>query len=571
MTDIFQFIKYYAGLSSEKIRKIGESGVVICFDLEDSISDWVVGNEASGLKSEYRIVLNRILCNLNAEQTDLKIGIRINALLSGQQKSDIDSIPPNSKVHSILIPKVEDKTHIDMVVEQLTSKNIYFEEIVPIIETKKGIENLVGILNSTFHVQKVGFGHCDYNLSIGIFPFFHQDSIEYWKWVSQILRILKPLNIRFINSAFLQLTNDVFFNSMLAHLQSIYPDSFGQFTLSHQQTMQCKVFAKQAVPSERIGKSRLNHTVDKMACASFVSAFELENTGQGFSITSDKSLLVSPHEYCAAKQMLRNWKKQDVNFSFVGGCFPVQDNILFEDIFHQTLKKKVEERHNVNFNIRIVRYELFSTCLQKVIDHSNNNAIDYLVFHVRPEPFLRLVKIFYKYSNYDNKLCRSLNIPFLKKLKPEKFDILLVPGRFIHTDAKSRSKLYSALINLNYFLGFLIGNHRYARKRYLHLCQNTIKHCNDRKIELIILGPALRSNTFAETILSRKLEKLISTSLKNMTFKYVSGLKKHTENGQRFFASNGIHATKLYHDLIASRLFELIDAGLYGTKKQCER
>lgn len=560
MFDIYQFIKYNSETTIESIKKKGESGAVICFDLEDSIYNWIDETEGNNLKQKYRKWLNRIIAGLNEHLTPVKIGIRINSFESGQQQFDLDSIPRGSKIHSLLIPKVEDSFQIDTVADGLVARNIVVNELIPIIESRKGLINLRNIIGAKYQVSKVGFGHCDYNLSIGAFPFFHQDTLEYWKWISVIIGVLRIHNIKFIHSAYLNLDDSAFFRSMLSHLHCIAKDNFGQFTLSHQQTLLCNSFTQQITLSEAIAKNRLDLCVNKQMFSSLISAFEECNKGQGFTVSPDRRILISPQEYKSAKLHFQNWKEKSINFTFVGGCFPVQGDILFEDIFHQTLKRNVEKNLNVNFQVNIIRYERFSNCLEKIANSLATRSIDYLVFHIRPEPYLRLSKLYYKYLDTGFKLRRSLNLPFMHILNPEKYDLLMLSRKYEYIENK-KPILYNALINLNYIFGYIAGNQNYALKKYLCLAEEVIGFCDNHTIKLIILGPAMRSSTIMEKIFSKKLERFISGSLRGLDIKYVFGQEKHRVNGKKYFKDNGIHATELYHDLIAGRLFQEIEAG----------
>jgi len=564
MLDTYQFIKYNSATSPESFRKKGETGIIVCLDLEDSMFNWIDGTDSNALKIESRKAIELILRQLKSESIMTKIGIRINSNHSGIQHLDIESFPVNSNIHTILIPKVEEKYDIDSVAESLRSRNIFFNEIIPIIESRKGLENLEDIINSEYPVSKVGFGHCDYNLSIGALPFLHQDSVEYWKWAYRIIEILRPHRIKFINSAFLRLNELDFFQSMLSHLHLIYGNNFGQFTMTHQQSILCRTFMKQAVSLEDIAKNRTELILDKLTLTTAIAAFERENNGKGFSINQEHRILMSPQEYCSAKQKLAGWKERDINFTFVGGCFPVQGDILFEDIFHQTLKKKVENKFNVNFNINIIRYENLLNCLDKVINKSDEIKPDYLVFHIRPEPFLRLLKFYYKYLDRNGKLCRSLNLPFFRISGPEMHDLVMTTNRHKYKSNFNQSRIYKSLINLNYLAGYLFGNFNYAANKYLEVTSELFKFSANKNINIIILGPAIRANTSLESMFSGNFSNFISGSFSKKKLIFVSGTQKQNINGKPYFNKNGIHATVYYHDQIAARLFEIIEKDLYN-------
>jgi citrate lyase beta subunit len=559
MPNIYQFVKYSSATSIESIREKCKSGAVICFDLEDGISNWIDETKSKSQKQEYRNALHTILSKLNSENQALNFGVRLNSDDLGEQELDIEVIPSGSLIPTILLPKVETGFHINDLVDKLAAKNIIYNELIPIIETRKGLQDLESILLADYPINKVGFGHCDYNLSIGAFPFFHQDSNEYWKWANRIIKVLLSRNIKFINSAYLNLDNPGFFKSLLSHLQHVCKGDFGQFTLNHQQTQLCSSFSNPKSLNEGISKNRLDLGVNKAEIESLIASFVADNKGNGFTINPENKILISPQEYGMAKRKLENCKENTVHFTFVGGCFPVQWDILYEDIFHQTLKREVESNLDVNFKINIIRYEKFGDCLEKISRYKSKNPIDYLVFHIRPEPFLRLTKLYYKYLDTDFKLRHSFNLPFLRILNPEKYDLLRLSQRSDYSITSKQSKFHKTLVNFNYLSGYCIGNEKYALNKYLNLVGEVIGYCDKKNIKLIVLGPAKRSGTFMETILSEKLEKFVNKHLSGKNINYVDGMVKHTQNGVRYFNENGIHATKLYHDLIAKRLYAAIE------------
>jgi hypothetical protein len=245
-----------------------------------------------------------------------------------------------------------------------------------------------------------------------IFPFFHQDALEYWKWVDRILELIKPYKVKFINSPYLKLNDPDFFRSILSHLNFTTDGWFGQITLNSSQTKCCTDFEGKKFPINGIAKDRHNLKVEKNDLVSLINKFENENSGKAFTI-SETNTIISPQEYCTAKYLLNNYKNTDLNITFAG-CFPVQHNILFEDTFHRILKIRSEELNNLNLHFRIIRYEKFSNCLDKIIGQHEIHPIDNLVFHIRAEPFLRLVKLFYRYQDYEYKKHWSLNLPFRK-------------------------------------------------------------------------------------------------------------------------------------------------------------
>ena len=552
--EVYYFIKYDKETTLQQLIKKSIGEAELCFDLEDSAFDWINESNSILLKAEKRIALSNILLRYKEELKNVKIGVRVNSPNSSELTKDITALSQFENIHSIFIPKVNSVFDFENYLNNISSQNINYKEIIPVIETKNGIENLNELLRSFPQIKKVCFGHCDYNLDVKVYPFFHQDSLEYWKWVNVIVAIAKQFKVKFINSPYLDLNNTEFFKSILSHLNFITKGEFGQITLNSRQTLICDEFNGEEIPINGVAKERHNFNIKKHDLEFLINKFEKENTGVAFTLT-DANTIISPQEYCASKYFLKENKYAGINLTFVGGCFPVQHNILVEDTFHRLLKTKLEENYNLNLNFNIIRYERFSNCLDKIITQNKIQPIDYLVFHIRAEPFLRLIKLFYKYQDYEYNKHWSLNIPFRKRSDPEKYDMMLLARRYIYSEEKNRSKFYKLFIDMNYFLGWAAGNNGYALKKYSQLVNSVIEYCKENKIKLYILGPAIRSNTFMEKIISGNLENYFSEQLTGMKEFYISGLYKNEKDDVKYFNENGTHATEKYHELIAERLY----------------
>jgi len=552
---IYYFVKYNSRTTLEHLIKCAETGAVLCFDFEDSIHNWINPENTSELKQHYRNTFRHIANNLIPEIPGLKIGVRINANQKDIVK-DIDVLA-NLKIHSILIPKVEKSEQIETLEKQLYNANVLYDELIPIMESRNGINNLPIILSS-FHekIDKIGFGHCDYNMSIQKFPFFHQNSTEYWKWINRIHSIVSQFDISYINSAFLDLKNDSFFYSILYHLEELFGEKAGQFTLTHNQSVLGKTFKNriELKAFDNLVGNNLDLSVPKGSAEKLILNFENDNKGIGFTVLGKTGLLISPHEYNSAKKHLEHINLPKVNFTFVGGCFPVQHNILFEDLFHQKLRNEVERTFNIEFNVNIIRYERFTTCLNKIVEYHKTHPVDVLVFHIRPEPYLRSVKFYYKYLNSSGKLKHSLNIPLMKTIKSEKYDFLELGRRYNLSGNLKKSWLHKKLIDLNYLIGKVIGNSRQAKRKYFNLILDIQEYCKKAGVTLIILGPAYRSNTTYEPGLCKELNNHIKNLLVNIGIAYIDCLEKYSGDKDSYFYDNGIHAKESFHELVAKKL-----------------
>lgn len=67
------------------------------------------------------------------------------------------------------------------------------------------------------------------------------------------------------------------------------------------------------------------------------------------------------------------------------------------------------------------------------------------------------------------------------------------------------------------------------------------------------MGPAIRTNTSLEKIISKRLETFMKKNIKVSEDKFIVG-SDLIKDGKKLFQDNGIHANKYYHKLIADRI-----------------
>lgn len=557
----YQFVKYDSNTSIEHIEKVLNTGAVICFDFEDGIANPINKELSVLMKEEARQQFTRLYSLIRNSFGSARIGIRLNSLHTSDIEKDLYIIS-GKLIDCIILPKVEESSDIEMIKVKLNQFKVEYRNLIPIIETKKALENLENILQSNQELDNIAFGHCDYNLDIGAYPFFHQDSLEYWKWIAVFISKIEKYGIRLINSPYLNTDNDEFFSSMLDYMASKRNHFCGQATLSTRQSEICNSIKVTGGNFKIQLENKNKIAVDEKFALDLVEEFETNNKSKG--LTKSRRRFISLQEYLASKYLIND--NRDTNeICFVGGCFPIQHNIVYEDLFHQKLKRKIEERYNNRLNVNIIRYERFSTVLDKVKTLAGSKKLDLIVFHVRPEPYLRLLKMFYKYINNKGRIKWSLNLPFFKLLNPEKYDMLDLQRRFPVGVKLRKSLFYKMLISFNYLSGIMIGNKRYALKSYSTTTKRIIDFCIKNDIRYIVLGPNLRNNNYLEPSLCKELDLYISDRIGKSN--YVSGLE--VNNYQKMNQENGIHVTQECHDLIAEKLYdEIVDKKLLCPKSK---
>lgn len=552
---------YFSKLNTDSLPahflKYAGSEVIVCFDLEDGIGEIFSEEKTFQKKNFQRKLIYDFFNEFSEELTDVRFGIRINTNNQHQLLSDIDLLSDLKIRFSLFIPKTDSQENFINILNLIDSKKIKTNEIIPVIESKSGINNLEWIVTSDERIKSVAFGHCDYNLSENIFPFFHQDTLEYWKWVNKILETIKPARIKFINSPYLNLNNDGFFESILSHLNYLTGGNFAQITLTSKQTKMCDEFDFSHF-AECIAKNRHKLFLSKQETEEYINSFYKNNHGGAFAVTGE-NIYLSPQETESAKRFLEKLKLPQLCISFIGGCFPVQHNILFEDLFHSRLKRKVESEINVNVNFNIIRYQRFRYCFEKLIEYSKGLKNDYVIFHIRPEPYLRLVKLYYRYQDYSYKFRKTINILFLNKFGAEKYDDLTISRNVVTGGNGKKSLLRKILSCLNYAVGCFTGNHIKAAKYIIKEVCKINKYCLSENIKFIAITPAATHTSIMEKFLSEKFSFRIEKLLSRSGINYINGSYPDTSNRDIvYFKKSSKYASERYHNFISKAIFEYI-------------
>jgi citrate lyase subunit beta / citryl-CoA lyase len=114
------------------------------------------------------------------------IFVRINEIDSRFVFDDL-LILQSSKLRGVVLPRAEDTRQIvvlDWMLSQLERKfarNSAPIEIVPLIETARGVEHLNSILCASPRIQRATFGVTDYSLDLGIQLSRNEDELEYMR------------------------------------------------------------------------------------------------------------------------------------------------------------------------------------------------------------------------------------------------------------------------------------------------------------------------------------------------------------------------------------------------------
>ncbi len=280
-------------------KRVVDANGVVCFDLEDSIGD-VDSNNIKRVKDLHREKVIEFIREFGSKVDRPVIGLRINSVESEFYREDLRAINSLDYIHTVFLPKMETAMGTESFLHDLQAG---VADVIPVIETSGGVQALDGILSLTdSRFRAVAFGHCDYNLSLGCFPFHHQNSRKYWEWISLLDEVASSRNKWLINSPVLRLKDRILFESVLRKLGQ-YESASGQITLSMEQTEMCT-----SMPSVRTDQKELDETDIAEAGRAIEAVREFETyrlAGKMFAVDEKKDI-ISPQEYVAAKRHLEN-------------------------------------------------------------------------------------------------------------------------------------------------------------------------------------------------------------------------------------------------------------------------
>lgn len=293
---------YFCKLKREGFLAVYERVVqlegILCFDLEDSIGD-SDKNRAHVLKSEQRRSVIAFLKSIENRIEQPDIGLRINSCTSEYYPDDLRALNSLRSLQCVFLPKVESGADMESFSENVESG---VAELIPVVETVRGFDYLSDILSvNDWRFTSLAFGHCDFNLDNGFFPFHHQNSLKYWEWIDALDSALLPSGKRLLNSPVLRLGDTGLFAQVLSKFRR-YGSAGGQVTLCFDQTRMCSSY--EDVSPLPFGRACGSVDPSEKACRVVHSFENYRGEGKWFALDKDRTI-VSVQEYTAAKRFLK--------------------------------------------------------------------------------------------------------------------------------------------------------------------------------------------------------------------------------------------------------------------------
>lgn len=248
--------------------------------------------------------------------------------------------------------------------------------------------------------------------------------------------------------------------------------------------------------------------------------------------------------------------KPECTLGIIGGCFPVQEQIKHDELYHQLISKRLLNETGLNLKIEISRYDLINECEEAFMNIISNGIPDLLLFHIRPDPYLINSILYARFINKNKIKTSKINLHKISGFKEPDLVAVNIP----ELNKRKRRKRFIRIIfrEMNYILGVLSGNNSLTINKFIELISDIKTKCDDRNIKLIVQGPPSRPRSKMENYLLNKLNKKLLKRFINSDIIYIPCFGKYDNDGNYIFLGDNVHLSPSGHTEFSSLLYPAI-------------
>ena len=285
------------------VHKLSKNNVICILDLEDSAQDPFSLKNTQIIKSQAR---DKLIEYVNSDRFDrnikTKLYIRINGRHTPYFQSDLELINSllnkDFPLEGLFIPKTEDLSDL-ILVDKIVDTKL---ELVPMIETKQGFDNIDAILNTDL-VNLFHYGHFDFALDIGQWPFLDPNHSAYWNMIDALIIKASQLKKSYVHTPFPFPSNHELFWNMVHFMQDKYTLDKIYF---------CTLNAELSLSNPKNRNTKINfieYPTSKEALTNeankIIHDYE-EGRANKRSFGQSNDRFIPPHQYNDAKNFLDN-------------------------------------------------------------------------------------------------------------------------------------------------------------------------------------------------------------------------------------------------------------------------
>ena len=301
-------------VTARMIRQVAGLETVVVLDLEDSLWDVADPERTSQLKAGARKDLVELAKTHPEIFLQNKIGARINKATTPEFTADLTALSEIARILplSIVVPtKVESAQELQQCRQALDNYGVNYQAIVPIVETSEGVANLPEIASAAAQlgIPAIVFGHYDYSLSAGHWPFLEFNETGYWEIAGRFIDQVERAGLGYVQAPLFSMYNDALFLGVLGQMNKRCRIPFGMLTFGPRQTKLCADLAAGRIHAEPAHLREMKESTEpeRIQLAREVQqVYESHRKeGKSFAVDPRSGRFIAPHQYAAALACLR--------------------------------------------------------------------------------------------------------------------------------------------------------------------------------------------------------------------------------------------------------------------------
>lgn len=314
---IYQFIPLAPPPVMARLIRSARPGTIPVLDLEDGLLDLNQPAHTPQRRRAAREVLLQ-LCRIfmAPEVLNRPLALRLNVLASADFEADLPvarAVASAFTLAGLLLPKVSGADGLKSVDRALRAAGLPAACMLPILETQAALLQAHEITASAacLGATAVCFGHYDYCLDAGLWPFPEPDVASYWLPVETVAKAALAAGLRYLHPPTSGLRDRRMLAGLLARLKSIASGSFDVLSAGLSQTAALRQLHAHGIPAAESPQSpsvtppltaQQARCRAEQLCAVFASSRRAEHA---FAAHGEAGRFISPHEYLAAVRYLQ--------------------------------------------------------------------------------------------------------------------------------------------------------------------------------------------------------------------------------------------------------------------------
>ena len=312
---IYQFIPNAPVRVMERLIRSMAPGSIAILDLEDGYLDVRDPAKTSERRESGRRQLLELCARSRGRTNGRPVAMRINAAGTDDFVRDLPvvrEVADTFGLAAIMLPKVGSGEEYRDALAAIEEWRLAHAGLIPIVETKEGLGRLDEIAAAavTAGATTLFYGHYDYCLDAGCWPFSHPADNAYWELVERVVKGATGAGLRYVHPPEVSLRDEVLLGRMISRLRRLCGNRFDLASAGMSQTPillrlteDCSSCA--ATPEAVVSCSPLGPEEKRRLAEETCTLFE-ENNRQEHSFSADARTgrFISPHEYLAAVRYL---------------------------------------------------------------------------------------------------------------------------------------------------------------------------------------------------------------------------------------------------------------------------